>query len=842
MVLQRKQIFGSKNPKLVKRINNLGRGTMLENLRNGGRDLLGGLLVSASLLVLLSTQAAAQNVEDAAVKDVEQESKADNSDEELFEIENLVVTAQKREQTLQDVPVAVSVVTPDTIRKAEILDLIDLQSVVPSLRVQQAASTGRTTFSIRGFGSNGSTVGIEPSVGVYVDGVFRSRAQSSLGDLPNLERVEVLRGPQSTLFGKTALVGVVSVVTKEAQFEHQGFVEGGLTNFDGYRAKAYYTGGLTDNIAVAFGGSFNRRDGYAMERTTGEFFNDRNRYAFNGEVLYHTKDRLKIRLLGDYDRIDEVCCAGDTIVFGPTTTVINALGGALDITSTFPRNTSQDISPVNVIENFGFSLQTDYKFNFATLTSITAYRDSDNDFRTDADGTAAPILGTNNRREQFEAFTQEVRLTSTTGEFVDWVVGGFFFTEDVAINAELLYGSAFRDFADLSSGGAFTGSEALLGVPSGTFGGEGQGLVESYGQENRNFSIFGTADIYPIDKLSITLGLSYTNDRKEAFNSTVSTDVFAGLDLAAINPALVPLSAFQSFPPVQTLPNEIEDGIVNDDQLSYTARVAYTFTDFLNGYFSYATGFKASSFNFAFGSGPLPEDFAALQEAGFAVVNLTPGSRLADPETSRVFEFGLKASFDRLGVNLAVFDQKLEDFQTSAIVPNTGIAAFTNAEQQSTLGLEIDVNWRPIDDLSFIFGGTFLDPEYDEFTNSVAGDISGIRPAGISRVLLSLAGSYDFRVFSQDAFIRADWQYEGPADYSDIPEVQELIGFRREINLFNVSAGIDLPWQTTLSLFARNLFNEDYVVSTSPALGQPGTITGIANTPRIWGATARKTF
>jgi outer membrane receptor protein involved in Fe transport len=181
---------------------------------------------------------------------------------------DIVVTANKREETLQDTPIAVSVVDVQEIERAEIQDLLDLQTLVSSLAIRQGQTSGNTNFFIRGFGNGQNAIGLEPSVGVFIDGVYRSRSAASISDLPNLERVEVLRGPQSTLFGKNASVGVISVTTRKPQFEWAGHLETSLGNYGLHRFDAYITGPVTNTVAVALGGNFNRREGYVGDLRT----------------------------------------------------------------------------------------------------------------------------------------------------------------------------------------------------------------------------------------------------------------------------------------------------------------------------------------------------------------------------------------------------------------------------------------------------------------------------------------------------------------------------------------------------------------------------------------------
>ncbi|MDA9826036.1 TonB-dependent receptor plug domain-containing protein [Porticoccaceae bacterium] len=200
-------------------------------------------------------------------------------------IEEIVVTANKREQSLQDVPISVSVTSGETIQQSSIVDLIDLQSAVPSLRVNQLQSSAQTNFIIRGYGNGANNPGIEPAVSVYIDGVPRTRSASSLADLPTVERVEVLSGPQSTLFGKNASAGVISVSTMMPEDEFGGMIEATAGNYGSQIVKGTITGPLSDTVSFRLSASDNSADGYATNITTGENVNSRDRSAIRGQLL-----------------------------------------------------------------------------------------------------------------------------------------------------------------------------------------------------------------------------------------------------------------------------------------------------------------------------------------------------------------------------------------------------------------------------------------------------------------------------------------------------------------------------------------------------------------------------
>lgn len=239
-------------------------------------------------------------------------------DDELPDIiEEIVVVSTKRESTLQEVPVAVSVVQAQDLQQSQVLDIKDLQFLVPSLRVSQLQTSSNATFLIRGFGNGANNAGVEPSVGVFIDGVYRSRSASMLADFPNLERIEVIKGPQSTLFGKNASAGVINVVTASPDLDDfGGSFSVGAGEFNQVLVKGDVTGPIADTVAFSLSGSFNQRDGYFDNLETGGEFNELNRYGVRGQLLFAPNDRFEARLIVDYDEIDEACCGVANLVDG----------------------------------------------------------------------------------------------------------------------------------------------------------------------------------------------------------------------------------------------------------------------------------------------------------------------------------------------------------------------------------------------------------------------------------------------------------------------------------------------------------------------------------------------
>ncbi|WP_298917682.1 TonB-dependent receptor [uncultured Algimonas sp.] len=484
------------------------------------------LATSTATLALLATPAYAQ----------------DNIGDEV------IVTATKRQTTLQDTPVAVSVTPAEVIEKAQILDIKDLQSVVPTFRVSQLQNSANSTLIIRGFGNGGNNIGIEPSVGLFVDGVYRSRAAAQIGDLPNLERIEILSGPQSTLFGKNASAGVVSVVTAEPDFESNGYIEGGVGNYDLVYGKAYITGAVGEDVAVSLGGGFQKRDGYFKPAagTAGGDFNDLNRFNIRGQALWTPTDDLSLRLIADLSTIDENCCGTNTPIVGPTAGIIAALGGAVPgVPNPFGYFTSVNRATDNEIDDQGISLQIDKDAEWlggVNFTSITAFRNNKSAFDSDSDFTSLELLENVFQDVRIDTFTQEFRLASTGAGRLGWLVGGFYFNEDISQFSGLDYGSQLRGYIDaLASQGAslragptaspLFGIEQSLGFAPGTFFGDQVVVDENFNQDNESFSIFANVDYELTDRFTLTLGGSYVEDEKNVSVTNRNNDVFSNLSL-----------------------------------------------------------------------------------------------------------------------------------------------------------------------------------------------------------------------------------------------------------------------------------------------------------------------
>ena len=842
------------------------------------------LFAGAATIALVPTAASAQDADDQA------------DETEVVDDNIIVVTATKREQTLQETPISVSVTSGETLEQAQIRDVLDLQTVAPSLRVSQLQNSSSSTFIIRGFGNGDNNFGIEPSVGVFIDGVFRSRSASSINDLANVQRIEVLNGPQSTLFGKNASAGVISVITRAPEFQFGGSVEASYGNYNNIQVKGDVTGPISDTLAFSLDGSYNKRDGYGrIVNLNNAEVNDRNRYTVRGQLLFEPSDTLRIRAMADYGKIDESCCVVSTLVAGPTAAAVFGVGGALS-TDFFSYDTYLNQIPVNEVENYGGSVQADLEFGALSLTSITAYRELKNFVDQDVDFTSADIVS-EVRDQRVDTFTQELRLTSDFDGPLNFLLGGFFFDESVTQDSALTTGADSRAFFSLLAGNplVFNGVEAGLGLPQNSIFSPGLLTSEAYSMDNTAYSVFGTVDFEPIDGLVFTGGFNYTKDKKDYALAGVAYDELANINLvdafitgatggtvttraqfqalplatqqalaaAATNPGVNPLLAlapFQFQPPFLNVPNTVEDGKTRDEDLSYTLRAAYQFNDNINAYFSYATGFKASSINLSRDSRPSAADFtpgprtstflapsSPITDAGLIVPNLTTGSRVADPEDAEVWELGFKGQWDGLNVNLALFDQTLKGFQSFAFT-GTGFQ-LSNAGQTSVTGFELDTRIQPTDGLVFTFAMTYLDAVYDSFVNSSVGDLSGEKVGGVPEFAIATSATYthEFGDSGNRLITRVDYSHESNTDINNgLRTYNFQLGnteiFRREVNLVNASMTFAMENGLELGVYARNLLDDQYILTVFDGVAQSGTVSGYPSAPRTWGGLVRFKF
>ena len=440
----------------------------------GAGALLRGSALGFSLAIAAVTMP-------AAAQDAGTGAAADDGDEPI------IVTATRRSEALSDVPIAVSAVSGETLARTGATDVRALGQVAPSLLVSGATSEVNFTARIRGIGTVGENAGLESSVGLFIDGVYRSRTGVGLSELGEIERVEVLRGPQGTLFGRNSTAGLINIVTKGpelGEFSGKGAISYG--NYDDLRIDAMINAPLGDKAALRVDGVWQQRDGFIQNATVGApDINDRDRFLVRGQLLFEPSDTLKFRIIADYSQRTENCCGGVLLnpvrnlsrgadgfpVASPNTLlpILQALGANHQVP---PANTSfvrrQATTPGfnyrSDSKDWGLSGELTWELGAATLTSITAYRDYRNEQGQDADFSALDILHRTDLDRQFKLFTQEIRLQGEAFDGrLDWLVGGYFANEKLFADDDLVYGANYEQYANCVLSENFA---RALGIPS----------------------------------------------------------------------------------------------------------------------------------------------------------------------------------------------------------------------------------------------------------------------------------------------------------------------------------------------------------------------------------------
>lgn len=805
------------------------------------------------------------------------------------QLDRITITATKREATLQDVPVSVSVTNAATIEKAHIVDLIDLQSVVPSLKVQQFNAVGQTNFIIRGFGNGAGNDGIESSVGVFVDGVYRSRTSSALDDLPELERIEVLRGPQSTLFGKNVSAGAINIVTARPQFSWGGSASVDLGSYKLRQERASLTGPINDTLAFRISANNNRRDGYMINDTTGGEVNNRDRQSLRGDLLWKPSSAVSVRVIGDYNRINEVCCGVVPLRNGLATQFIGApspfgLGAGIgDPNNKFQDHIVFNTDPTNRLTGKGLSAQVDWKTDFGTFTSITAQRKQTNSSVQDVDFTGAD-LANKNQANDISTFSQELRLAGFSGP-LRWMAGGYYQREKLHTGVDTSFGSAMRSYANGLSGqvpaallaalppalaAALSGKSNVYGleflqslvtpsiVPGATYFQSGQGIQDHYTMKQDSYSLFGNLDVEATEQLTFSGGLAYLSDRKTASSDVTLTDRFSALNLQNVPQfgaiGLPPnlygaLGGLQFFygntaghAPVN-FPNGDESGKLDGNKLTTALRAAYDFGT-VNAYVSYSTGWKAGADNLS--SDSRPRDANGI-------------GRTAGPENVQAIELGLKSAFKGGYLTVAIFNQSIKGFQSNAYT-GTGYS-LVNAGKETTRGIEFDSAVQPISWLTLTAAATYLDAKYNSFTQAPCvsfdtvncpadpttgaippfRDLSGQRPAGIPRLSASVSATvtHDFGS-GYSGFVRGEYDYSSPTQLIETVPA-DLATWRKQS--LNASIGLsNRPQHYEVMVWVRNLANSRTIIGAFPTVAQSGSYSGFPNEPRMAGVSLKLRF
>lgn len=797
-------------------------------------------------------------------------------DQQASGLEEVIVTAQKREQNMQDVPVAVTAFTGETLTENGITDVFDLQTVSPGLIVGQSQNSTTSNFSIRGVGTSSNNFGLESSVGLYVDGVYRARQSAMINNMIDVAAVEVLRGPQGTLFGKNTPSGAIQVNSVAPSADANGFFEITGGEFGQLEASAARSFSASDELMFRLTGFTGQRDGYVDDVRFGkDSINDRDRWGVRAQMLYEPSDTFSARVIADYSEIDEICCAAPSFlgsfmardrpgVFG-SDAILAQLGATLFPDDQFFNDTvALSQLPISQNEDRGISAELNWDLGSHTLTSVSGYRAFESLDDGDIDFGDAPLATKSNDAEQ-SSFSQELRLANNDGDRLNYVVGLYYFTQELDSTAFTPVGQAFSPYITTAFGltplvdginqiSLLTGGQLPMAAnpyPTGT------GPLDVMNQDHSSWAVFGQADFAMTDALTLTVGLRYTDEEKDLTSNFTQTASSAPPNTAAIAQQLGLAAAGMQFDPsvfapiyepgwgawfLDTFrPRANVNETLKDDQVTGTVKLSWFATDDSMFYASYGTGYKSGGTN------------TDRINAAF--------NPLFGAETVDAFEIGMKADFpdQSMRLNVAAYQADVDDYQANSF---TGLGFnLQNAGELETSGVEVEFLWSPTDsfDLTAAYARNIADyKRFDAGTCWTAYSFhTGIPDPGDNGTgVCSRTGERvsntpeDFFVLTAKKYIainsdmdlrlQGEWSFTGD---QSMDGNNDPFKFQDSYDILNVSVNLGFNrWGTDLTLWARNALDEEYQGTIFDTPVQDGRLNSYAREPRTWGLTLRKTF
>ncbi|MBO9501956.1 TonB-dependent receptor [Brevundimonas sp. A19_0] len=776
-------------------------------------------------------------------------------------VDDIIVTAQKREQNLQDVPIVVTTLSQETLQDAGVSDIKDLQILTPGMTVTSTSSETSTTARIRGVGTVGDNPGLESSVGVVIDGVYRSRNSVGFGDLGELQRIEVLKGPQGTLFGKNTSAGVINIITEQPSFTPGYNAEITVGNYGARSLNGSVTGPLSDTLAMRLYAGVSERDGF-YEVDTGDGprtqTDDANKdfWTIRGQLLWLPSDTASFRFIADYSSRDEYCCVGVQTRVGPTYPFVDMLstGNGQTPPATgfgplpFSRLAYANRSTGQRVEDRGVSLEANFDMPSmnATLTSLTSWRKWTGDQGQDIDYTGADIAYRFDDGEYgygVENLTQEFRLAGSTDR-LDWLVGFFATQEDITRADAWNYGADYTPFLSLLLSARLNGANPLIPIspgiipcftaPSqtavglqtclgtgGALGGTGgigftvgAGYADTYEQESTSIAVFTNNTFRLTDQFDITLGLRYTMDEKSVdgqqmnVNGNGTTCARALANAGAIGTVLgasasTILGNFCLPWSNAAFNNRTVSESFDDSELSGTIKASYRLNESVMAYVSYARGYKSFGYN-----------LDRVQSG------ITPTASLLFPsEVVDSYEAGVKMTLlnRTLLLNATYFDQTFEDFQLNTFLGTAFVVE--SIPELTSRGVDADFLWfSPIEGLTFSGGVTYTESQYGEF---VAADLAN--PANFPQLSLLPGATASFAPeWSGSASLNFDRNLGGglrggfslSAKYmSDYNTGSDLLPTKSQDAFTMVNGRISIGTEDErwmLDIWAQNLTDEEY--------------------------------
>ncbi|WP_242124390.1 TonB-dependent receptor [Sphingobium sp. Sx8-8] len=795
-----------------------GQDMQHDRSRTIGRALMMGLWGGSASLAL-SSAAFAQAPTAAAAED------------SAAGVESIVVTARYRKEDAQKVPIAISAISGDTIAAQGAFNLKQSVQQLPSLNIQGISGRNQT-ITIRGIGTNsgGTNDGLEQGVGLYVDGVYRPRTGSVITDLIDVESIQLLRGPQGTLFGKNTVAGAIDIKTRAPSFTNEARAEASYGNYDYFRGYVSLNAALNDKLAFRVSYLRTSRRGLIRNTVYNQDWDNLDNHSVRFDLLYRPTDNFRLRFIADYS-IQKGDVGFQSIARVLPTTLNNGtqvrgfyrraadVGYVPGSVNAFDRQVDIDSSQYDKMPSYGFQAQADLDLTGVTLTSISAYRNWKwiPNFDGDQIGAQVSTLGVVDTDQQ--QFSQEFRVASTGERTVDFSAGLYFFWQEADDKQRTVYG---RDaVAWLRT--ANTPTATVSPLPAAILNG-----LESFAHvvpATHSYAAYGQATWHISPRFRLTGGLRYTYEHK------------TGLYDAEARGDVVPISALPTTYQATAIALRAAYAPVasyyvtnNSNNLSGTLIAAYDISGDAHAYFSYARGYKSPGIN---------------------LVRQTLGVDIfVKPEKVDAFELGLKTRFANGAIELngALFWTQDKNYQANYANTLVTPAAYyiANVGTLRSRGVELDTRFAPLDGLSATFAATYNDAKYTRYTHAVPDylnsyltsvDLSGRPASGASK--WSLGGTVEYvrpAGGDRDIYIGADGSYRSGYYASvNLDPFSRVPGFA----LFGAHAGLrQSEGRWDLSVWVRNLFNKDYY-NTISVNSTYGVALAALGEPRLYGLTLR---
>ncbi|MDH1259209.1 TonB-dependent receptor [Pseudomonas atacamensis] len=732
------------------------------------------------------------------------------------QLETVTVTTRRREESSQDVPTPMSVVSGQNLETQRVYRIQDLQQLVPSVNVAYMHAR-QSSVSIRGLGNNPASDGLEGSVGLYIDNVYLGRPGMAVFDLMDIEQLEVLRGPQGTLFGKNTTAGVINISTRAPSFTPERSIETSVGEDGYFQTKGTISGPLNDQLAGRFSAYRTRSDGDIKNEYGGHDLNGGSREGFRAQLLFKPNEDFNLRWIGDYNEEDS--SAGTRVLYntGPTINGVNlyesrASAAGATLVNGRHRKVNLDNDQHVTVHQGGTSVEANWTLpSDFTLTSVSSYRFWNFTPRND-DGLNVPASYNAGVSVEDKQYSQEFRLASPKGEFFDYVVGAYYFGSDLDNKSFSYYGPQ----ADIWNG---TPAGSLANVTS-----VGNGHIQT-----DSFALFAQGTWHLSERLDFTAGVRGTYEEKNASvgrNAPVGGVAVAG---AAANARRGRAGVYDSGDLNQY--SSSPSGLLN---------LSYRITDDVLGYATLSHGEKSGGVNLAVGSAPT---------AG-------ADSLLIGTERANNAELGFKSTLwdRRLQLNANVFWTQVNAYQTNAYDAANRVQYLTNAGSVRSRGIEFESTVVPLRGLTLNFNGSYNDVSYLSYKDApcppevsqapgapASCDLSGHQVVGASKWIGNANGEYKWNLANGfEPYVTGSYAFRSKAvgtvedsDYGQIPSyavVNLSTGLRGDFN----------QGQWDVSLWLKNAFDKTYY--TTLWTGGNGGYEGLLGTPRTLGVTGRYDF